>query len=549
MCRRAKPSNSKEKSVLQKNPSSPSFGDMLLSTWRWADWFATDSVSAGPVIHSRKLCCYRTCSNSQISNPSVSLAVPQQTKRALISVSDKTNLAEFGQGLAEAGFELISTGGTSKHLQEAGLQVQDVADYTGFPEMMDGRVKTLHPKVHGGLLCRRDNSQHMASADEHGIAMFDMVVVNLYPFEQTVARQDVALAEAIEQIDIGGPSMVRSAAKNHDYVTIVTSPSQYQQVLEELQSAGATTLATRRQLAGAAFRRTAEYDTAIARYFSERVNSDPEPNDEAVPFPANVSLSLSHRSSLRYGENPHQSAALYTFADAGPQSLVNAEQLNGKELSYNNLLDLNAALSIARSLPTPGVAVLKHNNPCGAATADTLAAAVSKAWDGDPVSAFGSVLGVNVPVDGPMADYLAEPGRFVEAIVAPDFTREALEILTTKPKWKANVRLLKVGEKRDGRQGVPGAGGRQARGAGPGDRGEGLGEGGDARGGLAPAEGAALGLGPEPDLDHRRRDRGRHDTQAAVMAGEPGRGQEEEQMIKRRGNQGHGRPSTASILA
>ena len=344
----------------------------------------------------------------------------QTTKRALVSVSDKTGLADFGRGLANAGFEIYSTGGTRRHLEEAGLEVRDVADYTGFPEMMDGRVKTLHPKVHGGLLCRRDNAEHMAAAEEHGIAMLDLVVVNLYPFEQTIAKEGVTIPEAIEQIDIGGPSMVRSAAKNHDFVTIVTDPAQYQQVLAELGAEGSTTLTTRRQLAGAAFRRTAEYDAAISRYFAEQVNTTAEATSN-TDYPAEIQLNLAHRSSLRYGENPHQSAALYTCADANANSLVNAEQLNGKELSYNNLLDLDAALAIARSLPTPGVAVLKHNNPCGAATANTLAEAVSKAWDGDPVSAFGSVLGVNVPVDGPMADYLAEPGRFVEAIVAPRF--------------------------------------------------------------------------------------------------------------------------------
>ena len=370
-------------------------------------------------------------------------------RRALISVSDKTGLAEFGEALDAAGIEVYSTGGTSQHLQAVGVKVMDVAEYTGFPEMMDGRVKTLHPKVHGGLLCRRDVPEHTASAEAHGIEMIDLVVVNLYPFEQTVARDGVTPAEAIEQIDIGGPSMVRSAAKNHEFVTIVTDPSQYAQVVEEIQADGDTSLATRQQLAGAAFRRTAQYDAAIARYFAEQVNhqvTDGKSAHEDEDYPQEVTLNLSHKAPLRYGENPHQSAALYAFANAGLDSLVNAEQLNGKELSYNNLLDLDSALAVARSIPTPGVAVLKHNNPCGAATAATLGDAARKAWDGDPVSAFGSVLGVNVPVDAAMADYLAEPGRFVEAIVAPDFEPEALRILTTKPKWKANVRLLRVGE-------------------------------------------------------------------------------------------------------
>ena len=364
-------------------------------------------------------------------------------KRALISVSDKSSLAEFAQTLVSHSIEIFSTGGTRRHLEEAGIAVRDVADYTGFPEMMDGRVKTLHPKVHGGLLSRRDNPEHMASAKEHGIEMLDLVVVNLYPFEETIAREGVTVDEAIEQIDIGGPSMVRSAAKNHAFVTLATSPDQYATIAAQIQDQGATTSQLRRELAGAAFARTAAYDTAIAEYFAglETESSSPQ----------RVILQLQRRATLRYGENPHQTATLYTSPGAGPHSLVNAEQLNGKELSYNNLLDLDAALAIARSLPTPGVAVLKHNNPCGAATADTLGRAIANAWEGDPVSAFGSVLGVNVPVDAPMAEFLAEPGRFVEAIVAPDFTPEALEILTTKPKWKANVRLLRVGQIEPGR--------------------------------------------------------------------------------------------------
>ena len=255
-----------------------------------------------------------------------------------------------------------------------------------------------------------------------------------------VARPGVQIEEAIEQIDIGGPSMVRSAAKNHAFVTLATEPSQYERITAQIQAEGCTTLELRRELAGAAFARTAAYDAAISAYFAEKAPADD------TGYAQRVSLPLERRATLRYGENPHQSAAVYAVPNASPNSLVNAEQLNGKELSYNNLLDLDAALSVARSLPSPGVAVLKHNNPCGAATGDSLAVAVEKAWAGDPVSAFGSVLGINVAVDGPMAEFLAEPGRFVEAIVAPDFTPEALEVLTTKPKWKANVRLLKVGE-------------------------------------------------------------------------------------------------------
>lgn len=362
-------------------------------------------------------------------------------QRALVSVSDKRGLSEFVRELVDLDIEIFSTGGTRKHLESAGIPVRDVADYTGFPEMMDGRVKTLHPKVHGGLLCRHDNPADMAALAEHGIVSFELAVVNLYPFAETIARQGVTIPEAIEQIDIGGPSMVRSAAKNHAFVTLATDPDQYDAILAEIRTQGATSLETRRQLAGAAFARTAEYDTAIAEYFAQL-----DSTAESEIYPAQIHLTLKRRDTLRYGENPHQSAALYTFTSALPESLVNAEQLNGKELSYNNLLDVDAALAIARVLPQPGVAVLKHNNPCGAATAESLAEAVRKAWDGDPLSAFGSVLGVNVPVDADMAEFLAEPGRFVEAIVAPDFTPEALQVLTTKPKWKANVRLLKTGE-------------------------------------------------------------------------------------------------------
>ncbi len=363
-------------------------------------------------------------------------------KRALISVSDKTGLTQFAKTMADGGVEIFSTGGTRRHLEEAGIPVRDVADYTGFPEMMDGRLKTLHPKIHGGLLCRQDIAEHMASAKKHDIEMFDLVVVNLYPFEETIARPEVTVDEAIEQIDIGGPSMVRSAAKNHAFVTLATEPSQYARIAEQFTADGCTTPELRRELAGAAFARTAAYDTTIASYFSALASDE----KTAEVFPQRVVLPFERHAELRYGENPHQSAVLYVAPDAGPNSLVHAEQLNGKELSYNNLLDLDAALAIARSLPQPGVAVLKHNNPCGAATGDSLGEAIDKAWQGDPVSAFGSVLGVNVPVDAAMANFLAEPGRFVEAIVAPEFTPEALEILTTKPKWKANVRLLRVGK-------------------------------------------------------------------------------------------------------
>jgi phosphoribosylaminoimidazolecarboxamide formyltransferase/IMP cyclohydrolase len=369
------------------------------------------------------------------------MTLSPKIQRALLTVSDKTGLADFARGLVAAGVELFSTGGTRKHLEEAGVPVRDVAEYTGFPEMMDGRVKTLHPKIHGGILCRHDNPDDMSALAKHGIASFELVVVNLYPFERTVAKPGVTIEEAIENIDIGGPSLTRSAAKNHAFVTIATDARQYGAVLEQIRATGATTPELRRDLAGAAFARTAEYDAAIAAYFASLTAGGE----------ANRSIPLDFRTTLRYGENPHQSASLHAFADAGPHALVNARQLHGKELSYNNLLDLDAALACVRSLPQPAVAVLKHNNPCGAATAATLGEAVAKAWDGDPLSAFGSVLGVNVAVDAAMAEFLAEPGKFVESIVAPEFTPQAIAILTTKPKWKDNVRLLAVGAVEPGR--------------------------------------------------------------------------------------------------
>ncbi len=359
-------------------------------------------------------------------------------ERALISVSDKTGLVEFAHGLAEAGVELYSTGGTRAALQQAGIPSRDVAEYTGFPEMMDGRVKTLHPRVHGGVLGRFDQPADQQAMEEHGIVPFGLVVVNLYPFESTINNPGTTFPEAIEQIDVGGPTLVRAAAKNHLYVTIASSPSQYDEILASLRRDAGTSLELRRRLAGAAFAHTAAYDAAIADYFARQLEAGEQ-------FPRTLRVQLTRRATLRYGENPHQQGAYYALSSAAPNSLVHARQLHGKELSYNNLLDLDAALRLARLLPSPGVAVLKHNNPCGAATATTVGEAIRKAWEGDPVSAFGSILGFNVAVDGEAADYLAEPGKFVEAIVAPSFTPEAIEILTTKPRWKANVRLLETG--------------------------------------------------------------------------------------------------------
>ena len=357
-------------------------------------------------------------------------------RRALISVSDKTGLDQFAGGLVELGFEIVSTGGTARFLKEQGLDVIDVSAYTDFPEIMGGRVKTLHPKVHGAILGRPDLASDAEAIAEHGIVPFELVVCNLYPFEQTVAQPGVQTAEAIEQIDIGGPSMVRSAAKNHAYVGIVTQPQQYGPVLEHLQS-GALTLEFRRELARSAFEMTARYDRAISDYFATITGSAGD------YFPQTLSLTLTKRSDLRYGENPHQSAAFYVETSPPAASVAGAEQIHGKELSYNNLLDLDAALAIAREFTEPAAVVIKHTNPCGCAISDSLSLAFEKAYAGDPVSAFGSILGFNRTVDAPTAELLAEPGRFIEAIIAPDFGPEALRILTTIPKWKNNVRLLK----------------------------------------------------------------------------------------------------------
>lgn len=358
-------------------------------------------------------------------------------RRALLSVSDKMGLADFARALASAGVEIFSTGGTRRHLESAGIAVRDVSAYTGFPEMMDGRLKTLHPKIFGGILCRHNRPDDMQTVDAHGIAAFELVVVNLYPFETTVARADVSRDEAIENVDIGGPSLVRAAAKNHDFVTVCTHPDQYAAVLQEVQQQGRTTLKLRRELAAQAFTRTAAYDRAIADYFTG------ETCDGA--FPSSLNLALHRKAVLRYGENPHQQAAIYhTVGFRGP-SLASATQLNGKELSYNNLLDLDSALAIARSLPAAAAVVIKHNNPCGAAVDESLRLAAEKAMAGDPVSAFGSVLGFNTTVDQETAEFLSRPGFFVEAIVAPDFDAAAVGVLTSVPRWKTNVRLLRVG--------------------------------------------------------------------------------------------------------
>jgi len=364
--------------------------------------------------------------------------------RALISVSDKTGLENFARQLVDYGVELLSTGGTYRALLEAGLPVVEVSAHTGFPEMMDGRVKTLHPMIHGGLLAVRDNIEHAASMDEHGIAPIDLLVVNLYPFEATAAKPDATRDDCVEQIDIGGPAMVRSAAKNHRFVAVVTEADQYGGVLDELQSNdGGLTNGFRRDLAQRAFARTAAYDAAISSWMFQTDN-DPAAEGAEV-FPATYTVSGTKTLELRYGENPHQKAAFYRSEPKPEPCAAHAEVLNGKALSYNNLVDLDAAQALAYEFDEPFVSVIKHTNPCGAATGKTIAEALERAWSGDPISAFGSVLAFTRPVDLASATFLVEGNRFVEAIIAPDFDEDAFELLTRKPRWGKSVRLLSCG--------------------------------------------------------------------------------------------------------
>ena len=368
----------------------------------------------------------------------------QRIQRALISVSDKSGVENFARALSQGGVEILSTGGTFAALRKAGIPVREVSDYTGFPEMMDGRVKTLHPKVHGGILALRDVETHRGAMTEHAILPIDLVVVNLYPFEATVAKEGVERAEAIEQIDIGGPSMVRSAAKNHRFVAIVTDPADYGRVLDGMQEGGgALPDDLRRELAAKAFAATARYDAAIARWLFEQEKKE---GKTTASFPGSFALAGTKVADLRYGENPHQVAAFYRTGGSKEPSVAGARVLGGKTLSYNNLVDLDSALGLAKEFVGAFVCVIKHNNPCGAAEAGTIAEALELAWAGDPVSAFGSVLAFTRPLDRACAESLVSGNRFVEAIVAPRFEEDALELLTTKPKWGKNVRLLECGE-------------------------------------------------------------------------------------------------------
>jgi phosphoribosylaminoimidazolecarboxamide formyltransferase / IMP cyclohydrolase len=362
----------------------------------------------------------------------------RKIRRALLSVSDKAGLVDLARVLADFQVELISTGGTRKALADAGLPVRDISEVTGFPEILDGRVKTLHPRVHGGILAIRDNRQHQATLQAQGIAPIDMVVCNLYPFEATLARPGSSHEEIIENIDIGGPSMVRSAAKNYHDVAIVTAPDQYPAVMEELRAnQGALNLETRERLAAAAFRRTADYDRGISHYFARQTASE--------VFPLVLDLKFERRQSLRYGENPHQQAAFYIDPENPYASVATAEMLHGKELSFNNILDLDSALNLVREFQEPAAVVIKHNNPCGAAVVSNLEDAFRKAYEGDPQSAYGGVLGFNREIDEATARQVTEPNRFVECIIAPGFSDAAFHLLTTRPSWKKSVRLLRTG--------------------------------------------------------------------------------------------------------
>jgi phosphoribosylaminoimidazolecarboxamide formyltransferase/IMP cyclohydrolase len=361
-------------------------------------------------------------------------------RRALLSVSDKKGLLDFARGLTDLGVELVSTGGTRKTLADAGLKVSDIADVTGFPEILDGRVKTLHPRIHAGILAVRHNPQHQQTLAEQDITPIDLVVCNLYPFEEVV-RKGSTHEDTIENIDIGGPSMVRAAAKNYHDVAVVTDPAQYETVLEELKGRGGLSLATRERLAAAAFARTAAYDAAISAYFARLVPGVAE----VVEFPAALDLHFERKLALRYGENPHQKAAFYVEPGNRSASVATAEVLHGKELSYNNLLDLDSALNLVREFAEPAAVVIKHNNPCGAAVGATLEEAFRKAYEGDPLSAFGGVLGFNRELDEATAMQITEPNRFVECVIAPGYSEAAFHTLTTRPTWKKNVRILRTG--------------------------------------------------------------------------------------------------------
>jgi len=355
-------------------------------------------------------------------------------RRALLSVSDKTGIVDFAKVLLTHGVEILSTGGTAKLLQLNGVAVKEVGDYTGFPEMMDGRVKTLHPKVHGGILARRDVKDHVASMKEHGIPPIDLVVVNLYPFAKTIAKAGVSMEDAIENIDIGGPAMVRAAAKNHAFVAIVTDPADYAGLCRKLKANGcALEMADRYTLAAKAFSHTAEYDGMISSWLTSR-----EPGEVARPFPDRLNIQMRLAQTLRYGENPHQAAALYVEANPPKGTLSGFRQVQGKELSYNNIADADAAWDCCRSFEVPACVIVKHANPCGVAIADGTLPAYLRALATDPTSAFGGIIAFNGPVDGPTAEAVAK--QFVEVVIAPAYDQAAQAAFAAKK----NVRLLVI---------------------------------------------------------------------------------------------------------
>ncbi len=358
-----------------------------------------------------------------------------KVRRALLSVTDKSGLADFAKGLVALGVELISTGGTAKVLREAGLAVKDISEHTGFPEMLDGRVKTLHPLIHGGLLHLRDNPEHLATIAKHAIAPIDMVVVNLYPFQKTIAKPGVTLEEAVENIDIGGPSMIRSGAKNFHSVAVIVNPDHYLPILQEMQNSGGQVAdETLKKLVVEAFGHTAEFDRAVHAYLQHALGGEAE-------FPQTLNLSFEKAQDLRYGENPHQKAAFYTHLGEGGAQLGNAHQIHGKELSYNNIADLDAALNVVKEFDEPAVSIVKHANPCGAARVDAkgeIALAYKLAFEADPISAFGGIVAANRPVDEAFAKEIGS--TFLECVVAPSFTPQALDILTQKK----NLRLLEA---------------------------------------------------------------------------------------------------------
>lgn len=350
-------------------------------------------------------------------------------KRALLSVSDKNGILEFAQALAKLDYEILSTGGTMKHLKENGVAVTAVDEVTGFPEIMEGRVKTLNPMIHGGLLAKQDDAAHQAQMTEHGIQPIHIVCVNLYPFKETISKPDASTEDAIENIDIGGPAMLRASAKNHAYVTVIVDAADYGQVLEELQTEGQTTIETRRRLAAKVFRHTAAYDALISGYLTDLAGEQ---------FPEQVTFTYELKQPLRYGENPHQNAAFYSRPLGSDFSIANAEQLHGKELSYNNIQDANAAIQIVKEFNQPAAVAVKHMNPCGVGVGETIAEAFHKAYEADPVSIFGGIIALNREVDVETAEKLS--GIFLEIIIAPSFTEEAIELLTKKK----NIRLLTI---------------------------------------------------------------------------------------------------------